>query len=221
MTKKTVVKEGLTFGSVLAEADRAQTVISDKQESVAQHLFTLAQTLSTPEQFEAGCAAAEGARKQKLTQKAADKGMNKKERQKLVRLPAAWSNAKSVLLRGWEDYKLIPNDYDSYSQYKEDKGKAVKDNAVHKYQGTGVSADGADAALDAMSSKNLTTVLFADLLARVRELPPEVQEEISLHFDELISKYEGVAPEEEGNDDVYVEEDAHIMAQAEQQAAAQ
>jgi len=176
-------KQEITFNSVLAEADNAQKVISGKQESVAQHLFILAQGCTSADQFESGCAAAESARKTRLTEKAANAGMAKKERQAYVRLPGAWSNAKSVILRGWEDFGLIPNDSESYSQYKELKTQAVKARKSPKKsmeQGEG-GENGVD--VEIQRAKSVTEVLFNDLLDRVAKLPTEVQEEI-------ISKYE-------------------------------
>lgn len=222
----------ITFASVLAEADKAQAVISGKQDSVAQHLLQIAQALTTAEQFEAGCAAAEVQRRARMTEKAAEKGLTKKQRQAFVRLPASWSNAKSVLLRGWEDFQLIPNDYESYSQYKEAKTAAVKArNALPKTGATVATPPAGMESAPLDSAKQVTTVLFSDLIARVSRLPREVQEEISLHFEELIAKYEPAqtgleegdtdpSTMEEGAEDT-TDEDLYILEQAQQQQASQ
>lgn len=189
MSKKTE----FTFHSVLLEADQAQEVISGKLNVVGAHLFTLAQGMSTPDQFEAGCEAAESARRQVLSEKSVEEGLTKKQRKDRLRLPGAWSNAKSVLLRGWMDHGLIPNDYETYSQYKDAKADSVKASKVKVTNET--SEETTDAAKDAISAVgkegSVTAVLFGDIFSRIAALPTEIQEEISLHLDELVAKYEG------------------------------
>lgn len=203
MNKDNVV----TYASVLAEADKAQQVIEGKRDTVAQKLLQLASTCTTAEQFEAGCASAETTRKQRLTEIAADKGMSKTERKKLVRLPAAWSNAKSVILRGWEDYGLIPNDFETFSQFKDAKTQAVK---AAKEQ-TRKLAGGETESPDIMDN-DVTSVLFGDIMARIRQLPGEVQEEIALHLEELVAKYEPAAVDDESLTDEQALEQAQHQA---------
>lgn len=178
-----------TFASILALADKAQTVISGKVEQVSQALLTLASGLTSPEQFEAGCVSAETARKARLTEIAADKGLSKKERKAFVKLPSAWSNAKSVLLRGWEDYGLIPNDYETFSQYKDAKGEAVKAAKGPKHRATTDKAS-ADV-VEQMEQGSITQVLFSDLLKRIATLSSESQELIADELETIVSSFEG------------------------------
>lgn len=205
MTKETA----LTYASVLAEADKAQSVIEGKRETVAQHLLQLASTCSTPEQFEAGCASAEQNRKQRLTEIAADKGLSKAERKRMTRLPAAWSNAKSIILRGWEDYGLIPNDFETFSQFKDSKTKMVKDS-----KDTARKLSGGKVESSSIIEGDITSVLFGEVMGRIRKLPGDVQEEIALHLEELVSKYE---PSQEVQDDDSVSDQEAL--EAAQQAA--
>ena len=203
MSKENVV----TYASVLAEADKAQQVIEGKRDTVAQKLLQLASTCTTAEQFEAGCASAETARKQRLTEIAADKGMSKQERKTFVRLPAAWSNAKSVILRGWEDYGLIPNDFETYSQFKDAKTSAVKASKEATRKATG-----GDTESPGIMDNDITSVLFGDIMSRIRKLPGEVQEEIALHLEELVTKYEPTINEDESLTDEQALEQAQHQA---------
>lgn len=208
------VKHDLTFKSVLSLADKAEQVINGKKEQVAQALMGLATGLSTPGQFEVGCAAAESERKARITEMAADKGMTKDERKKLVRLPASWSNAKSVILRGWEDYKLIPNDYESFSQFKDAKeaaAKASKEGKSTTSQGEGI----ADNATIAMGG-SVTTVLFSDLIKRISIMDTSTQEMIALELNDIIAQYE-VAPTEQNNEPTEQDDAATLAALEEEQ----
>ena len=189
---KTETEDKTTFATVLAMADKAQSVISGKVEQVAQALLALASGMSTPDQFEAGCQSAETARKARMTEIAADKGLSKKDRKAFVKLPSAWSNAKSILLRGWEDHGLIPNDFETFSQYKDAKDGAVKATKVKVTKGESAGADeGADAITERMEKGSITEVLFGDLMTRVAALPSETQEIIAAELDSIVSQFEG------------------------------
>ncbi len=177
-----------TFAVVLAHADKADQVINGKREQVAQELLALASGLSTPEQFEAGCASAESQRKSRILEQSADKGLTKKERKAAVRLPASWSNAKSILLRGWEDHGLIPNDYETFSQYKEAKAEAVKLAKGDVQKKVASVTDGADG-YEMMENGSVTAVFFGPLLEQIKQFPSEVQEEIALELEGIISKF--------------------------------
>lgn len=191
----------VTFSSVLAQADSAEKVINGKKEQVAQALMGIAAGLTTADQFEAGCVAAEAARKARISEIAVDKGIGKAERKILVRLPSSWSNAKSVLLRGWADHGLIPNDYETFSQFKDAKDAAVK--AVKEPRHPKASDTATDGASAQMEKGSVTQVLFSDLMLRVSKLSTENQELIALELESIISQYESeVTPTEEvGEDD--------------------
>lgn len=188
MSDKT--EDKTTFASILAMADKAQSVITGKVEQVCQLLLALASGLSTPDQFEAGCVAAETARKARLTEIAADKGLSKDERKAFTKLPSAWSNAKSVLLRGWADHSLIPNDYETYSQYKDAKDAAVKATKVQSGD-SAAQAEGVATASVQMAQGSITQVLFGDLMQRIAVLDTESQELIAEELNAIIAQFEG------------------------------
>jgi len=199
-------KQEFTFQSVLLEADMAQGVITEKQESVGQHLFLLGQAMSTPEQFEAGCEAAEAARRNVITEQCLVESLSKQGRKDRLRLPSAWSNAKSVILRGWMDHGLIPNDAETYSQYKAAKADAVK-AAKTKVKGTAEKGEGQST--DDVMGNSITDVLFSDLLKKVSALPTEIQEEIALALEEIITKY--LVEEVEEGDGMEELEEAQVV----------
>lgn len=177
-----------TFAAVLAAADKAQSVISGKVEQVAQALLALASSMSTPDQFDAGCVNAESQRKARLTEIAADKALTKAERKAMTKLPSAWSNAKSVLLRGWMDYGLIPNDHETFSSFKNAKIEATKANKPESISKK--DKDVADSITETMEKGSITTALYGELITRIAKLPTEVQEEIALELDSIVSTFE-------------------------------
>lgn len=206
---KTETENTTTFASVLAIADKAQQVISGKVEQVAQMLLALASGLSTPDQFEAGCVAAETARKARMTEIAADKGLSKKERKAFVKLPSAWSNAKSILLRGWEDHGLIPNDYETFSQYKEAKNEAVKATKPKVDKHGASVADAVDTASVQMEKGSITEVLYGDLIKRISALSSEVQEMIAMELDKIVLSFEDNSSDQDALEEAQHQAVAH------------
>lgn len=214
------------YAEVLAYADRIQKGINSEKDSVAGYLLMLAANSNDAEHFQAGCESAENDRRAAISKKLADSKLNKAERKAQLRLPSCWSNPKSVILRGWLDFGMVPKEFQSFSEFqlaKTDKAKALK-QAQQANQGGGdqsstVKAEGAKDALAAMSG-SITAVLFTPLIERISKLTTEFQQEIAHELDTLISGLEGVIRVDEVVEQGEVDESAlDELEQAQMQAA--
>lgn len=191
-----------TYAEVLAYADRTQQGINSEKDSVAGYLMQLASVCKDPDHFATGCEAAENDRRAIISKKSADQKLGKADRKAALRLPACWSQPKSDILRGWNDFGMVPKEYGTYYAFMVEKKRISKEKKAAQQGNTGggdtTHANGATGAKDALRAMDgsITAILFEPLLSRIAKMSGEMQENIAHALEAIVIRFEQVVSDE-------------------------